>query len=142
MRMFATRFSSEEVRMNSALRVLLFCLCLVTPAAAGDAPNANIQIGTTIICDTQKQMERFVVLFDGDFVTAMDKVNAEENNPTACIGATMAYVQGNELSKAKGTKGTYNIIRVLVLGITTPMGFQAIQPAAFFSIVKSEEVET
>ena len=51
-------------------------------------------------------------------------------------------MQGNELSKAKGFKGTYNIIRVLVLGITTPAGFQPIQPAAFFSIVKSEEVET
>jgi hypothetical protein len=142
MRMFATRFSSEEVRMNGALRVLLFCVCLVTPAAAGDTSTANIQVGTTIICDTQKQMERFVVLFDGDFAAAMNKVNAEENNPTACIGATMAYVQGDELAKAKGFKGTYNIIRVLVLGITTPMGFQAIQPAAFFSIVKSEEVET
>lgn len=128
--------------MNGALRVLLFCLCLVSPAAAGDASNPNIQMGTTVICDTQKQMERFVVLFDGDFTAAMNKVNAEENNPTACIGATMAYVQGTELSKAKGFKGTYNIIRVLVLGITTPMGFQPIQPAAFFSIVKSDEVET
>jgi hypothetical protein len=128
--------------MNSPLRVLLFCLCLVGPAAAGDKSNADIQMGTTVICDTQKQMERFVVLFDGDYSSAMSKVNVEENNPTACIGATMAYVQGNELSKAKGFKGTYNIIRVLVLGITTPAGFQPIQPAAFFSIVKSEEVET
>jgi hypothetical protein len=128
--------------MNGALRVLLFCLCLETPAAAGDAPSANIQVGTTIICDTQAQMERFVVVFDGDYAAAMKKVNAEENNPTACIGATMAYVQGDELSKAKGTSGTYHIIRVLVLGITTPMGFQAIQPAAFFSILKSDEVET
>src|SRR5262245_54910562 len=99
--------------MNGALRVLLFCLCLVTPAAAQQQEAvANIQVGTTIICDTQKQMERFVVVFDGDFGAAMDKVNAEENNPTACIGATMAYVQGGELSKAKGTRGTYNIIRV------------------------------
>ena len=56
---------------------------------------------------------------------------------------TTAYVQGNELSKAKShTQGTYNIVRVLVLAITTPMGFQPIQPAAFFSIVKSEEIET
>jgi hypothetical protein len=130
--------------MNGALRVLLFCLCLAAPAAAQQQPNPNseIQMGTTVICDTQQQMERFVVLFDGDFAMAMNKVNTEEKNPTACIGATMAYVQGGELSKAKSTKGTYHIIRVLVLGITTPMGFQAIQPAAFFSIVKSEEVET
>ena len=131
--------------MNGALRILAFGLFLVTPAAADEQkPNADphVQVGTTVICDTQQQMERFVVLFDGDFTVAMNKVNTEENNPTACIGATMAYVQGNELSKAKSTKGTYHIIRVLVLGITTPLGFQPIQPAAFFSIVKSEETET
>jgi hypothetical protein len=129
--------------MNRALGVLAFCLCLVSPAVAEDLPSkADIQVATTVICDTQAQMERFVVVFDGDYAAAMNKVNAEENNPTACIGATMAYVQGNELSKAKGFKGTYNIIRVLVLGITTPLGFQPIQPAAFFSIMKSEEVDT
>src|SRR5688572_22198036 len=114
----------------NALRVLLFSLFLVTPAAAQQQPDANpqVQVATTVICDTQKQMERFVALFDGDYASAMNKVNAEENNPTACIGATMAYVQGNELSKAKShTQGTYNIVRVLVLAITTPMGFQPIQ---------------
>jgi hypothetical protein len=128
--------------MNMACRVLLFCLCLVTPAIAAEEAQPEIQMGTTVICDTQKQMERFVVVFDGDYSAAMNKVNLEERNPTACIGATMAYVLGNELSKAKGFKGTYNIIRVLVLGITTPTGFQPIQPAAFFSILKSEEVDT
>ena len=133
--------------MNIALRAFVFSLCLVMPAAAQQQEQQSkagpdVQVGTTVICDTQQQMERFVVVFDGDFAAAMNKVNAEENNPTACIGATMAYVQGNELSKAKGNKGTYNIVRVLVLGITTPAGFQPIQPAAFFSIVKSEDVET
>lgn len=129
--------------MNRALCAFVVGLSLVSPAAASELPdNGQIQVGATVICDTQKQMERFVVVFDGDFTSAMNKVNNEEKNPTACIGATMAYVQGNELSKAKGFKGTYNIIRVLVLGITTPMGFQPIQPAAFFSIVKSEEIET
>src|SRR5687767_13063836 len=127
MRMFARRFSSEEVRMHVALRVLLpgvLLLGLGFPAAAlaQQAPtqeqlNSQIQVGTTIICDTQKQMERFVTVFDGDYASAINKVNAEENNPTACMGATMAYVQGDELSKAKSTKGTYNIIRVLVVGI-------------------------
>ena len=127
--------------MNMACRVLLFCLCLVAPAWAAEPTQPEIQMGTTVICDTQKQMERFVVVFDGDYSAAMNKVNLEEKNPTACIGATMAYVLGNELSKAKGFKGTYNIIRVLVLGITTPAGFQPIQPAAFFSILKSEEID-
>ena len=136
--------------MPVMLRVVLswlgLGLGLSTAAFAQQAPtqeqlNSKIQVGTTIICDTQKQMERFVVVFDGDYATAINRVNIEENNPTACMGATMAYVQGDELSKAKSTKGTYNIVRVLVVGIGTMHGFQAIQPAAFYSIVKSEEVE-
>ena len=137
--------------MHVAIRVLLLGLLaglgLSTSALAQEAPtreqlNSKIQVGTTIICDTQKQMERFVVLFDGDYGSAINKVNVEENNPTACMGATMAYVQGDELSKAKSTTGTYHIIRVLVVGIGTAHGFQPIQPAAFYSIVKSDEIET
>lgn len=133
--------------MPCALRVLLLGLGLITPAHAQQAPSreqldSKIQVGTTIICDTQKQMERFVTLFDGDYASAINKVNAEEKNPTACMGATMAYVQGDELSKAKNTQGTYHIIRVLVVGIGTVHGFQAIQPAAFYSIVKNDEIET
>ena len=133
--------------MNTALRAFLFSLCLTPPALAQNALtqeqiDSKIQVGTTIICDTQKQMERFVALFDGDFASAIDKVNLEENNPTACMGATMAYLQGDELSKAKSTKGTYHIVRVLVVGIGTVHGFRAIQPAAFYSIVKSDEIET
>ena len=100
------------------------CASSVRPLPAIN-PTPTFRWEHTVICDTQKQMERFVVLFDGDYSSAMNKVNAEENNPTACIGATMAYVQGNELSKAKGFKGTYNIIRVLVLGITTADGLPA-----------------
>ena len=135
-----------HVALRIALLGLLPSLGLTAPAFAQtltqDQIDSKIQVGTTIICDTQQQMERFVVLFDGDYAAAINRVNAEENNPTACMGATMAYVQGDELSKAKSTKGTYNIIRVLVVGIGTAHGFQAIQPAAFYSIVKSEEIET
>jgi hypothetical protein len=129
--------------MQRALPVLAFVLWAAGPALAQEKPGdaAKIQVGTTVICDTQQQMERFVTLFDGDYAGAMNKVNAEERHPTACIGATMAYMRGDELSKAKSSKGTYHIIRVLVVGINTPQGFQAVQPAPFFSIEKSEEIE-
>jgi hypothetical protein len=35
------------------------------------------------ICDTQKQVERFVQLFDENPQAAMSAVNAEENDPNA-----------------------------------------------------------
>ncbi len=132
--------------MKRVLRVPAGVLALALTAggpAFAEKPGSTdkIQVGNTVICDTQQQMERFVVLFDGDYSSAMDKVNAEERNPTACIGATMAYMRGGELSQARSPKGTYHIIRVLVVGINTPNGFQAIQPATFFSIEKSEEIE-
>jgi hypothetical protein len=130
--------------MQRALQAFAFAVLVCGSALAEDKPDAaaKVQVGTTVICDTQRQMERFVALFDGDYADAMNKVNAEERNPTACIGATMAYMRGDELTKAKSSsKGTYQIIRVLVVGINTPHGFQAVQPAPFFSIEKSEEIE-
>jgi invasion protein IalB len=131
--------------MTKALRVLALSLfAAATPAAAqqapGQAPDKQVEYGATVICDTQAQMERFVALFDGDANRAMDQVNTEESNPTACIGATMAFMRGGELSKASNAQGTYKIIQVLVFGIDTPQGFQAVQPVAFFSIEKTEEI--
>src|SRR5258708_4706268 len=67
-----------------ALSLALLSLLLCLPARA-----QRIEIGTGVFCDTQKQVERFVSLFDGDAEKAMKAVNTEENDPTACIGGTI-----------------------------------------------------
>ncbi len=71
--------------MSYTLGIALLSLLLCSPARA-----QKIEVGTGIFCDTQKQVERFVALFDGDARTAMNAVNAEENDPTACVMGTIA----------------------------------------------------
>ena len=74
--------------MKSAmwLATLFFLTCL--PGHAYE-----VETGSITICDTQKQVERFVQLFDENPQVAMSAVNAEENNPNACAEVDVSYVQ-------------------------------------------------
>ena len=99
----------------------------------------KIEVGSGVFCDTQQQIERFVALFDGNAETAMNAVNAEENDPTACIAGTIAYIRGPEVTTATSKTATFQIVRVLVVGILTEAGFRSAVPAAFFSLEKIDE---
>jgi hypothetical protein len=126
--------------MTFALRVILpivfLCAFLGAPAAAQD-----VQFGTGPICDTQKQTERVVALLDGGAETAIKVVNAEENDPTACVVATVAYLRGPQLATARGKAGSYQIVKILVIGLQTAQGVLMTEPAAYFTIVKLDEQE-
>jgi hypothetical protein len=54
----------------------------------------GIEIGAGIFCDTQKEVERFLALFDGDAAATMNTVNTEAKDPTACGYAYIALVRG------------------------------------------------
>jgi hypothetical protein len=99
----------------------------------------KIEVGTGIFCDTQKQVERVVALFEGDMEAAVDAVNAEENNPSACVAGTIAYIRGAEIATARTNTGTFQIVQVLVVGILTKAGIRPVVPAAFFSVEQIEE---
>jgi hypothetical protein len=109
---------------------------LATPAAAQE-----LAIDTGPICDTQKQTERLIALMGGGTEHAIQAVNAEEHNPTACAVATVAYLRGPELATVHGKDGTYRIFKVLVVGLPTPDGLLVMEPAAFFTIFKVKERE-
>ena len=99
----------------------------------------KVEVGTGIVCDTQKQIERFVALFHEDAEAAVKAVDAEEDDPNACVVGTIAYVRGPEIATARTQSATFQIVRVLVVGIFTEVGFRATVPAAFFSVEKVEE---
>lgn len=120
--------------MSNTLRMTLLSLLLCFPARA-----QQIEVGAGLLCDTQKQVERFVALFDGNAETAMKAVNAEENDPTACIGGTIAFIRGPEIGTARSKNATFHIVRVLVVGVLTAAGFRTAVPAAFFSVERVDE---
>jgi hypothetical protein len=116
------------------LALLSLLLCVSAQAQA-----QKIEVGTGVFCDTHEQVERFVTLFDGDEVATMKQVNAEVNDPTACSIGTVAFVRGPNIGTARTKKGTFNIFRVLVVGVLTDSGFRSAVPAAIFSIARIDE---
>jgi hypothetical protein len=125
--------------VNFASRIALFvmplALLLSLPARAQE-----IEVGTSLICDTQQQVERFVTLYDGDAQSTVNSVNAAEHNPTACAVSTMAYVRGRQLARARNKDTTFQIVPILVLGVVTEEGVESVTPAPFFTVFEVEEI--
>ncbi len=127
--------------MISAPRRALFGLALLPllplPTQAQDV---DVEVGTSLICDTQEQVQRFVALYDGDVESALKGVNAAEHDPTACGVSTMAYVRGPQLGTARSKDAAFEIVRILVVGVVTETGVKSVTPASFFSLFEIEEI--
>ena len=111
-----------------------FLLLLVAPMRADE-----VETSTGVICNTQRQMERFVVLNDADPQSAIRAVNAEEHDPTACAVASLAFVRGSNPVTVRKRDATFQIVPILVVGVVTPDGVRGISPAVYFSLFRVEE---
>jgi hypothetical protein len=114
-------------------------LALVLAAAALPARAQEVQVGTVMICDTQKEVERVVALLHGDAQSAISAVNAEEHNPSACALADVAYLAGPQIGMARTRSDAFQIVPVIVLGLSTPAGLRTLAPAPFYALVKVTE---
>ena len=114
---------------------------LLTAPFCATALAADYEVGTSLVCDTQTQVERFVAVFSGDAQAAIDAVNAEEHDPTACALVNVAYLRGPQIGMARNGDNAFKIVRILVFGIDTAAGIKAVQPAAYFSLVSIREYE-
>lgn len=122
---------------------LLPVILLTTQQARADdeAWKQAIEVGTTVVCDTESQIEMFVSMFDGDAQSAVDHVNTKVEDPTACVVTTVAYLRGPKLTTAKHNSAEYQIAKIIVLGVVTEAGLQPINPAAYFSLFKIEGID-
>jgi hypothetical protein len=120
--------------MKFGLLVGFLSLLLFAPAHADE-----VETSTGVICNTQKQMERFVALNDADPQTAIRAVNAEAQDPTACAVASLAFVRGGNSLTVRSKGATFQIVPILVVGVVTPNGVRGIIPAVYFSLFKVEE---
>ncbi len=118
------------------LLALSSLLLLGVPAQAQE-----VEVGTSLVCDTQEQAERFVALYDGDAQSTVGSVNAAEHDPTACAVAAMAYVRGRQLARVRNKGTTFQIVQILVVGVVTEAGVESVTPAPYFSVVEVEEIE-
>ena len=123
------------------MHILSHALCVAALSLLISVPSRaqNIEVETGVFCDTQQQMERYVALYNGDMQAALNAVNTEVNDPTACVYGTIAYIRGPEIATARNGSGAYHIVRVIVVGFMTHSGFRSSAPARSFSVEKIDE---
>lgn len=112
----------------------VFLLLLAAPAARAD----EVEMGTGAVCDTQKQAEHLASLITEDAAVALQTVNAEEHNATACEFLTVAFVRGSRVGMVTSNDITMEIVEVLVLGVVTSSGLKPAEPGVYFSLFKIE----
>src|SRR5215470_19880213 len=112
---------------------------LLTSAFCGPALAWDYEVGTSLICDTQAQVERFAILFSGDAPAAIRAINSEEQNPSACALVNVAYMRGAQIGMARHGDNAFEIVRILVVGIATDGGIRPVRPAAYFSLFEIKE---
>lgn len=117
--------------------VILFFL-FVAMVISGGVKAQDAQTSTGLACDTPQQAEKFVKMWDGDWRTTLQKVNAEEGEH-ACIVDSFAFIKGNEVSRATNERGTFSIVEALVVAIATPQGLAQIPPQVWYILFKAKD---
>jgi hypothetical protein len=120
--------------MKSALCLAMLLSLIGLPAQAHE-----VETGAIMVCDTQQQAERYAQLFDGNQQVALGAVNAEANNPSACAVVEVAFVPGPPVEMARGKSHAFQVVPIVVVGFKGPNGFQQLQPALVFTLVKVKE---
>ena len=121
--------------MKTALIVAILSLVTCLPALAYET-----ETGAVTICDTQKQVERYVQVFDGNPRAAIHLVNTEENDPNACALADVAYVQGPDVGMARSSSHAFRIVPIVVVGVSRSSGYAPVKPGLFFTPVEIKEL--
>jgi hypothetical protein len=118
-----------------------FVLLLPVLACLLSAPvrASEYEVDTSLVCDTQAQVERFAAVFTGDEQDAIRVVNAEEQNPSACVIKNAAYMRGTRLGMVRHGDNAFEIVRILVIGIETEHGILSVRPSVYFSLFSVKE---
>jgi hypothetical protein len=84
-------------------------------------------------------VERFAAVFAGDAQDAVRIVNAEQQNPSACVVEDVAYMRGTQLGMVRHGGSAFEIVRILVIGIETEDGILPVRPSVHFSLFSVNE---
>jgi hypothetical protein len=109
-----------------------------SPAAA-QAPEQTPRFISGLICDTQEQAERFVLILRDNVEKAIGTVNAEAGTPNACMVATYGFVPGQTVSEVERNGAIVNVVEVRVMAVATNGGLQMIEPKVYYSVIPTND---
>ena len=124
--------------MSFAIRFVLL-LALLACLLSAPVRATDYEVDTSLVCDTQAQVERFVAVFASNAQDAIRVVNAEEQNPSACVINNVVYMRGGQLGMVRQGDSAFEIVRILVIGIETEHGILSVRPSVYFSLFSVKE---
>jgi hypothetical protein len=123
--------------MKRAMHLTLISLLLCAAAHAQenrDLDQRDIEVGDTLVCETQEQAERYIAHLKGDPEAAIRTVNREESDPSACGVVSAAFIRGPNVAAVSQGNMAFQIVRILVLGVDGPDGLRPVEPAPYFTV--------
>ena len=91
-----------------------------------DGRSQNIENGVGVICDSPQQVEQIIAL-RADFKSAVEEINAQ-NKSRVCEILNIAFLVGGIVAEASNDKGTWQIRKILVVGLYLGRVMNSVQP--------------
>jgi hypothetical protein len=119
----------QEAPMRKAIKYLLATagmFVMVHSAMTVGARAQNIENGVGVVCDSPQQVERVIIL-RADFKSAVEEINAQ-NNSRVCEILNVAFLVGGIVAEASNDKGTWQIRKILIVGLYLGRIMNTVQP--------------
>ena len=127
------------------LSCLLAFTTLLFTAQAGALSGApgNVSVGSAIICDTSEQARRFVTLRnDGsEAVQALQVINKEAANPSACGAAVVAFRPGEAVEAPRLQGQRIKVVKITVLAFNNGAGWSPVPETVQYAILVPAGIE-
>jgi hypothetical protein len=125
--------------MRCSLGVSMFLVLSSLPLHAqeqADSPRRWLEVGQGLVCDTPKQVERFVALReDGTDVTvALQTVNNESRDATACNVALVAFTDSKPIAESVIRGRLTSIVQIVVHAVGDGAAWRTIPAHAQYTV--------
>jgi hypothetical protein len=123
--------------------VVLSCL-VAAGAKAGDlSTQEDVQAAKLVICDSAEKAQRFAAQHhDLQAAIANDDEATKKGTSGAsniCLVAGIAYISGKQMERVQNKDGLYDVTEIVIVGVATPYGLLAIEPAVVYTLLKVDE---
>ena len=102
----------------------MFVLVLLAITVEGETQ--NIENGVGVVCDSPQQVQQIIVL-GTDFKRAVQEIN-EQNKSRVCEILNVAFLVGGIVAEASNDKGTWQIRKILIVGLYLGRIMNSVQP--------------
>lgn len=128
------------------MRLLLAFAALTlfaAPLHADEAKPEPISVGHGIICNTPEQALRFVALRNegSETVQAIQVINKEADNPTACGAAIIAFRIDEETNKERMNGQQIRVVKVVVSAINNGAQWAPVPDIVQYALLALEGIE-